>query len=411
MKKRFHPLLAFLTLISTAFACALPFGNGQPSGDQVATIVAATLQALTPVSSVGETPTALPIGLLPHTLYYLGTDNSTGLLQVLRLEKDGKTMKQITFEPTAAGQYDVSLVDGSVAYIANNQLLLINADGSGRRLLADGGPVDPNNPIENSLSNPVFSPDGQTIAYGYKGLNLYDVATGVSNRVLEKPFIDPVSGATRQGEFYWPKKYSPDGLKLIITTGIPNSDAIFDVVYYPASKSIVRFTGEPGAFICCGEEEWTQDSLSFFAANPTVGMFGSGLWKVDAATGTVTTLLPTDAGGGNFNLVDEPFLAPDGQLYFFFATAANASDGVIQHGPLQIVRSAADGVTGRTVLRPETFETLSQALWAPNASFVITVKTPADPISADGVIELYYTDATKGMVSLMPFGQQLNWGP
>jgi hypothetical protein len=410
MKKSFYPLLAFLALISTAFACALPFGNGQPSGDQVATIVAATLQALTPVTSVGETPLPEATGLLPHTFYYLGNDSS-GVRQVFRIEKDGKTVKQITFEPTAVGIYDVSLIDGSVAYVANNQLLLIQADGSGRRMLVDGGPVDPDNPLENSLGNPVFSLDGQAIAYGYKGLNLYNLTTGVSNRVLEKPFTDPVSGATRQGEFYWPKKYSPDGEKLIITTGIPNSDAIFDVIYYPASKSIVRFTGEPGAFICCGEEEWTQDSLSFYSANPNVGMFGSGLWKVDAATGTVATLLQTDAGGGNFNLADEPYLAPDGQLYFFFAIAASAPNGVIEHGPLQIVRSAADGVTGRTVLRPETFETLNQALWAPDASFVITAKAPADSTSADSVIELYYTDAAKGMLALPAFGQWLKWGP
>jgi hypothetical protein len=408
MKKSFYPSLAFLALISTAFACALPFGNGQPSGDQVATIVAATLQALTPVSSVTETPTSQPTGLLPHTFYYLGND-STGLLQVFRIEKDGKTVKQITFEPTTVGRYDVSLVEGSVAYVANNQLLLINADGSSRRLLVDGGPVDPNNPIENSLSNPVFSPDGQTIAYGYKGLNLYNITTGVSNRVLEKPVIDPVTGATRQGELYWPEKYSPDGVKLIITTGIPNSDAIFDAIYYPASKSIVRFNGEPGAFICCGEEEWTQDSLSFYAANPTVGMFGSGLWRVDAASGGVTTLLPTDAGGGNFNLADEPYFAPDGQLYFFFTTASSP-DGMIQRSPLQLVRSAPDGVTGRTVLSSENFQLLNETLWAPDASLVIVAYAPTQEVYQGGQAEVVFLDGRPNIV-LTTFAQQMKWGP
>src|SRR5215216_1303116 len=109
MKKSFHPLLAFLALISTAFACTLPFGTQQPS------VAEAT-------------------SLLPHTFYYLRND-STGLPQVFRIEKDGKTANQITFEPTAVGRYDVSLMDGSVAFVVNNQLLLINADGSGRRVL------------------------------------------------------------------------------------------------------------------------------------------------------------------------------------------------------------------------------------------------------------------------------------
>jgi hypothetical protein len=56
--------------------------------------------------------------------------------------------------------YDISRIDGSVAYVANNQLLLINADGSNRRVLVDGGAVDPNNPFISTISSPVFSPDG-----------------------------------------------------------------------------------------------------------------------------------------------------------------------------------------------------------------------------------------------------------
>ena len=409
MKKKIHLLTALLASISAVLACTFSFQSPpQPSGDQVATVVAATLQALTPEASVSETPVPQAAGLLPHTLYFLGNDK-TGILQVFRFEEDGKTLRQITFEPAAVSRYDVSRVDGSVVYVANNQLLLINADGSGRRVLVDGGPVDPNNPIENSLSNPVFSPDAGTIAYGYQGLNLYDVATSVSNRVLEKPVVDPVSGVTRQGELYWPEKYSPDGEKLIITTGVPNSDAILDAIYYPASKSIVRFTSDSGVFICCGEEEWTQDSLSFYAANPTVGLFGSGLWRVDAATGAITTLLPTDAGGGNFNLADEPFLATDSQLYFFFTTASSP-DGMIQRSPLQLVRSAPDGVTGRTVLSSENFQLLNEALWAPDASLVIVAYAPMQEVYEGGQAEVIFLDGRPGLV-LTTFAQQMKWGP
>ena len=52
MKKNFYPLIALLVLTVTALACASPLGGGQPSSpDQVATVVAATFQALTPVTS------------------------------------------------------------------------------------------------------------------------------------------------------------------------------------------------------------------------------------------------------------------------------------------------------------------------------------------------------------------------
>jgi hypothetical protein len=131
---------------------------------------------------------------------------------------------------------------------------------------------------------------------------------------------------------------------------------------------------------------------------------------VDAASGNVTTLIPSEAGSGNYNFADEPYLAPAEQLYFFFATAP-APDGFADNAPLQMVRSAADGVTGRTVLRQETFETLNEALWAPDASFVILAKAPTDTVYAGGAIELYYTDGTKSMVPLVPFGQRLKWGP
>jgi hypothetical protein len=410
MKKSFYPLLAFLTLISTALACTLPFGTQPPSQDQVATVVASTLQALTPTPSVGEppAPTSKSAGLLPHSLYFLNKD-STGIAQVYQLEADGKTVRQITFEPSSVGSYDVSQADGSVAYVANNQLLLINADGAGRRVLVDGGPVDENNPFVSSVNEPAFSSDGGTIAYWHKGLNLYAVSTGVNNLVLENTVTDPISGAPVPGELYFPQKYSPDGSKLLITVAIPNSDGISAGIYYPATDSLIRLTGE-GARLCCGEQAWSTDGSALFDANASLGFLSTGLWRVDAASGNVTTLLPAEAGGGNYNFADEPYLAPDGQLYFFFATAP-APDGFADNAPLQMVRSAADGVTGRTVLRPETFETLNAALWAPDASFVITAKAPTDSVYAGGVIELYYTDATKTTISLVPFGQQLKWGP
>jgi hypothetical protein len=347
--------------------------------------------------------------LLPHSLYFLNKDGK-GFEQVYRLETDGKTVRQITFEPSAVSSYDVSLVDGSVVYAANNQLLLIDAAGAGRHVLFEGGAVDPNNPIANSVSKPVFSPDGGTIAYGHNGLNLYVLARSTSILVLDKLVTDPATGATRQGELYWPIKYSLDGTKLLITIAIPNSDGILAGIYYPATGSLVRLTGDNGANLCCGEQAWSPDGSVLYDANASLGFFSSGLWRVDAASGNVTTLIPSEAGGGNYNLAAEPYLASDGQLYFFFGTGP-APDGFIDRGPVQMVRSAPDGVTGRTLLRPETFAALDEALWAPDASFVITARAPAETVYAGGVIELYYTDATRGAVPLVPFGQQLKWGP
>jgi len=141
------------------------------------------------------------------------------------MERDGKTITQLTFEPNCKGVdgYDVSLIDGTLAFIADNQLLLVNADGSNRRVLVDGGPSRDKNDLcsfKDPLSNPVFSPNGQTIAYARGGLNLYDISTGVSKLVIEDQWSGPMpDGGRLPIESYVPEKYSPDGTKLLIAMG------------------------------------------------------------------------------------------------------------------------------------------------------------------------------------------------
>jgi Tol biopolymer transport system component len=422
MNKRSRPFVAFLILTIGILACAspiplpLPPSAGTPtppfSPEQVGTAVALTLTAAAPG---GASPTApgpgfpTPSGAtgFPHSFYYLGID-SAGLLQVFRIESDGVTQRQITAEPVTVNDYDVSRVDGSITYVANNQLLLVNADGTNRRVVADGGPVDPNNPFMNTISNPVFSPDGQTLAYGYQGLRLYSFSTGDSELIIENQIDDVGGGLFVPRELYYPERYSPDGTKLLITLGY--YEGASSAIYDPATNALVRLEGGEGALICCDDTEWSSDSLSVYAASPTMGMFSSGLWRVDAATGEVTTLIQGDAGGGNYNVADEAYLAPDGQLYFLFATIA-APEGIITRSPLQIVRSAPDGVTGRTVLSTEDLQLLNEALWAPDASFLVVVIAPSPELYQGGQAKIVYLDGRPGVPLAPPSVQQMKWGP
>jgi hypothetical protein len=425
MNKRFRPLFAFLILAMAALACDVPIpsvpipqsgASATPpfSSEQVGTAVAMTLTAAVP-GGIDVTATspglATPDGtaLLPRTFYYLGND-SAGLIQVFRMERDGVTQRQITSEPLSVNDYDVSRLDGSVAYVANNQLLWINADGSNRRILADGGPVDPNNPFINTISSPVFSPDGQTLAYGNKGLRFHSFATGDSDLIIENQIDEVGGGLYVPRELYSPERYSPDGTKLLITLGY--YEGASSAVYSPATNALVRLEGGEGALICCDDTEWSADSASFYSASPTMGMFSSGLWRVDATTGEVTTLIQGDAGGGNYNVADEAYLAPDGQLYFLFATVL-APEGIIMRAPLQIVRSGPDGVTGRTVLTPsgaEDLQLLNEALWAPDASFLVAVIAPSQEIYQGGQAKIIYLDGRPSVV-LAPSAQQMKWGP
>ncbi|MFN3492067.1 MAG: hypothetical protein ACK40V_07595, partial [Anaerolineales bacterium] len=352
-------------------------------------------------------PDSASSNILPHSLYYLAND-AAGLLQVYRLEKDAKTITQVTFEPVDVEDYGVSPADGSVAYVVNNQLFTVNADGSNRSMIVDGGAVDENNPFVNKLSHPVWSNDGQTIAFGYKGLNFYSIVSGQYNLLIPNQIEDQSNGFIFPNELIFPEKFSPDGNKLLLTLGYYEGASA--AIYYPNGGTLVRLNGEYRGIICCDTTQWTPDSSAIYSASPTFGMFAAGLWKVDAATGNVSTLLSGDFDTDPVHLADAPLLAPDGNLYFFYASIPNTGD-MVNRPPLQLVRAAPDGVTNRTVLLPDIYDAMNEHLWSPDGSFVIITTAPTPDTYYGGAPVLIYTDAAKGSISLGKFALNLQWGP
>ena len=407
MKKHFQPLLAFLVLALALMACALPsvsVENPGPSSNAVSTAVVSTFQAMTAVSNGGVTRTPVENALLPHSLYFLGNNNA-GIIQVFRLEKDGTTIKQVTSEPVNVGNFGVSPVDGSLAYVVNNQIVLVNADGSIRRVLVDGGAVDEINPFVNQISTLVFSPDGQTLAYGYQGLNFYSLPTGTSTRAIEDQIKDMGNNMIFPTELYRPEKYSPDGSRLMVTLGY--YEGANTAFYNLQNKDLTRLEEAPGALICCDLTLWSADGTRVYSGNAAAGMFNPGLWQVDPSNGDVTTLLASNYDTSMFNLAKYPYLAPDNQLYFFFLAS---NTGEYSRAPLQIVRSAPDGVTNRSVVRAEAFDKMTESLWAPDASFVIVANASAEQMYQGGQAEIVYLDGRPNVV-LASFAQQMKWGP
>jgi hypothetical protein len=117
-----------------------------------------------------------------------------------------------------------------------------------------------------------------------------------------------------------------------------------------------------------------------------------------------------NAENGTLNLPKKPYLAPNGQLYFFLGSY-NADSGYYDAPLLSLVRSAPDGVTDRSVIRNENFRMMQEALWAPDASFVIVATAPQRSWDQNGgVLELYSTDGQIAPIWLAAFGQQMKWG-
>lgn len=407
MSKKSNHLFALLVLFVITLACANPISGTAPAAPaNVETIVAATLAALTaPATEAGATPPPVTESLLPASMYFLNAD-SAGLTQVYRLAVDGVTVTQLTFEPASVEEYDVSQVDGSIVYTTNNQLFTVLRDGSNRSMIVDGGVLDPNSPATTLLSNPLWSPDAQTIAFGHKGVNFYSVVAGQATLALPSK-IDSAGF----GQMNWPEAYSPDGTKLLITVAPIASDGSFSAIYIPSSNTTVDITSTSGgAGSTCCSFSWTADSASIYTGTAFLSPFTSaGLSRVDTNSGQTEALLTSDELAENFNLATAPLLAPDGQLYFIYASQSGLNNFSV-NVDLQMVRSAADGVTGRTVLRPESFSNASGFLWAPDASFLIATTYPAPDVYAGGPAKLYYSDG-RPVISLVPFAMEMKWGP
>ena len=204
----------------------------------------------------------------------------------------------------------------------------------------------------------------------------------------------------------------------MINIGHPPDSPWTGAIYTLATQAIMPVAGAQESFTCCthyGGAAWSADSASFYAAArvPDSSLAGGELWKVDANSGAVTTLIPAAAGEGDnrlFYYEYEPYLAPDGQLYFFSAKFPESA-GYLNRVPAIIVRTSPDDIIHQwSVLRGDPFELVNEALWAPDGSFVVVAFAPAEDVYEGGHAEIVYFDGRPNVV-LVPSAQQMKWVP
>ncbi len=410
-------LFAIVVLLIVSLACSFSGNNNSSLSNEeiIATSVAATHESETEAASaetpVDGTPGVAPVDptiepdyLLPNSLYYRA-ESSPDIFQVWRLERDGVTIYQVTNEIVSVGNFTVNTIDGRVAYIVGNQIFLIDADGSNRMMLIDGGPVDESSNVFiylERIRTVSWSPDGNTLAYGRGGLNFYNFTTSVSTMLIPNETVDYGGGSIGPQALYDPSTWSPDGSKLIVSVGWLEGGTLS--IYTPASDTNLVI----GYGITCCDYDWSQAGDNIIVGSPVLGLIESGLWRYDAVTGVETVLLPTEAIDGTYNFAGWPKELPNGDLVFFYANVPDSGDF---DPPLTMVHTAADGITGLFQVRPETWENY-EALWDSSGVMAILVQPAPGPLSwpRTGPIILVDTSGSP-IIPLVPVGFDLHWGP
>jgi WD40 repeat protein len=370
------------------------------------------LTACAPISDQAPTeePQAFEIAsvedLLPSSLYYL-SDLPDGVFQVWRLDESGSFPQQVTDEVEGVSGFDVNRGDGQVAYISQNRLFVVNADGSGRTMLVDGGPVEELSDeylYTRSLSGVAWAGSGRVIAYGRNGIHLYFIGEQSDFHVVQNVVEEGETGTLFPVGLYTPISWSPDSNVLLVGIGFFEGGTLG--VYNLGKNELVRLGGE--GIVCC-QPAWAPDSSSVLVASPMFGISPSGLWRYNAQTGEETELIHHTSADETLNFVNWPLQLPDGSLQFFFNNLAAFPTA---EASLLMVFSGPDGIEGPEMIRSEYWENY-EVLWAEDGSLAVAVQ-PATGVAASwprtGPI-LVIPASADPPVPLPANGYSLRWGP
>ena len=355
----------------------------------VAAVVATRLAGVPTATSPPE-PTATltpePNTLLPRSLYYLAHDaNGMGQIYrlVYRLGRDGATITQITSEQDGINGFDISSTDGTIAYIVQNNLAAVDANGGNRHVLV--------NALSEIQGFPVWSPDGKTIVYNSDGINFYSIENGDSSVILP-------NDASRK---YTVQSFPPDGSKLILSIN-------HDIAVYDNASGGLFLPDQSGGFGNLNDVSWASDSkhiyiFGSFAGGISYGISNPGLWRYNVEDGSGGALLIDGK-----DCVEAPIQDFAGNLTYLYAR----SEPVCEAPPLSLVRSGSDGITNRTMLRPETFRVLD-ALWTPDSSALLIVQ--GNEMNTIMNLILVPIDPSLPVVTILSdagrIGYMLRWGP
>ncbi len=344
----------------------------QPPATQTPTPPPATATSA-PTDTLAPRPSITPIPLivvtparadtLPAPVYFLG--EHFGTTQIRRLERDGRTSSQITNEPADVRDFDVSPVDGSLAYVSGFDLFVANADGSEHRsILHNENAVESfggdNRRAGARFYSPLWFPDGKRIALAdYEGI-VFVTLDGQVERFQTNQYPPPKK-AIESYKIYSPQMFSPDGRYLLMQIDVWESDllAIKDI---HATESVSPTELADTAFCF---PTWGLNENQIFCVYGTILQYQTGIISLsNASNGETTKIFEEAPNAKNLFEFSHPYLTPSGDLYFLRTVEFHGVDRPSRVGVWRINTSGTPALT-KVFGEFDSVQSITTGLWDP----------------------------------------------
>ena len=353
-----------------------------------------------PEPTTAPQPTAAPIAaLLPAPVYLLDGG------QIWRMERDGKTRRQITFETSDIFDFDIGPTDNALIYAIGQdpERTVVVLDAGGRTELTHGRVWSPRiAPAGNQIAYQVEAPADGILSTSPKGSEpgvwMIARAGGQPSLLQASEPISPAGGLVESARQYFPSAWSPDGSQLLMGVYFPVGEGGYQAVKNMDSGGVTEINQA-----CC-EASWSADGKAVIIAGGTqIQDAILGLWRADPHTGVTTELIgPSEQAGSP--LVTAARQLADGSIYAFLTITKDPSfEGKDKVAPQRV---QADGTF--TPLRKESY-LLAGALWAVDARGVIVAEAANNPATEFGRLSWLPLDG-RPAVALAGRGSLMRWG-
>jgi hypothetical protein len=354
---------AAISTPSAAQSAATPQPTAAPTSAPRPTAAPAPAIAAPATATAAPQPTAAAAAatLLPAPVYLLDDG------QIWRMERDGQTRHQLTFESSDIYDFDIGATDNALAYAVGDgeERTIVLLDRSGRTEL-----------IRGPVWGPQIAPSGEQIAIQIEARDdaiqsgrpqVFDNGVWLIERAGGRPQLLQASEPIRadgnlieSARQYSPRAWSPDGSQLLMGVYFPIGEGGYLAVKDMAGGEVTQINQA-----CC-EASWSADGAAVIIAGGTqIQDALLGLWRADPHTGATTELIgPSEQAGSP--LVTAARQLSDGSIYAFLDISKDPSfEGKNKVAPQRVQANGSFAP-----VREESF-LLAGALWADDASGAI----------------------------------------